>query len=120
MRRRTRPPTSRVQSGLGILTSLVVGAANTSPSRVDAQLEVRPRSAAFWTVAGTVIVTAGALDERARTGALGYRSGALGSLADAGNTLGTGRTIITGLAVGYLGARLLHRRDVADRVLRIA
>lgn len=44
----------------------------------------------------------------------------LTGLADAGSTMGTGRNLIAGLALTYVGARLAGRRSVADGVLRVA
>lgn len=90
------------------------------PSAAGAQFEVRPRSATFWVAAGGAVAATALFDERLRETSLRHRSGSLGSLADAGNAMGTGRNIIAGLAVAYVGARLLHRREAADGVLRVA
>jgi membrane-associated phospholipid phosphatase len=87
---------------------------------MEAQFDVRPRSVVFWTSGVVAIAGAAILDERIRSATLEHRTGALTSVADAGNRLGTGRNLIGGLLVTYVGARLLHRRSLADGVLRVA
>jgi membrane-associated phospholipid phosphatase len=86
----------------------------------SAQVRLRPHDLAFWAAAGVSIVTAAALDERARTATLDHRSGVARTAADAGNAMGTGRNIIAGLALTYVGARLTHHRRTADAVLRVS
>jgi membrane-associated phospholipid phosphatase len=86
----------------------------------SAQLEVRPRSAAFWLAAGGALAATAILDERARTFSLDHPSGVARTVADAGNFAGTGRNIIAGLALAYVTARLTHHRSTANGVLRIA
>lgn len=85
-----------------------------------AQLRLRPRSVGFWVAAASGLAAAAALDQRARSFTLAHPSGVARTFADAGNTLGTGRNIIAGLAVSYIGARLTHHRSAADAVLRIS
>jgi len=67
-----------------------------------------------------VIAGAALVDERVRTFSVDHRSGIARTLADAGNTVGTGRNLIAGLAVSYIGARLTHHRATADAVLRVS
>lgn len=90
------------------------------PHVAASQLRIRPADARFWIAAGTAVATTALLDERLRDASLRHRSGVLHGLADAGNELGTGRNIITGLAVAYVAARLTNQRRVADGVLRVA
>jgi len=86
----------------------------------DAQLRLRPKHVAFWVGAATAATAAALVDERARTYSLEHRSGLARSFADAGNAAGTGRNIIVGLALTYIGARLTHHRATASDVLRIS
>jgi membrane-associated phospholipid phosphatase len=90
------------------------------PAEAGAQPRILPRSTAFWLTAGLALTSAALMDEHIRTASLEHRSGALDALADAGNQLGTGRNIIGALALTYVGARVLHRKPLADRVLRVA
>ena len=90
------------------------------PAEARAQTRILPRSPAFWATAGLAVATTALMDERIRTASLGHRSSTLDALADAGNQLGTGRNIIGALALTYVGARVLHRKPLADRVLRVA
>jgi membrane-associated phospholipid phosphatase len=110
---------TRLHIGWGSILLLALGVVH-SPAEAGAQVQLRPRSETFWASAGVALVGAAFLDEQARTTTLSHRSGVLSSIADAGNQLGTGRNIISGLAITYVGARLLHRRAVADGVLRVA
>jgi membrane-associated phospholipid phosphatase len=89
-------------------------------SSASAQVRVRPHHVAFWAAAGVSIAAAAALDERARRATLDHRSGIATTFADAGNAMGTGRNIIAGLALTYIGARLTHHRRTADGVLRVS
>jgi membrane-associated phospholipid phosphatase len=91
-----------------------------SPRPAGAQLDVRPRSVVFWTATVVALGGAAILDERIRSTTLDHHTRVLTSLANAGNDLGTGRNLIGGLVVTYVGARLLHRRSLADGVLRVA
>ena len=91
-----------------------------SPAEARGQFEVRPTSTTFWTSAGVALLGAALMDERIRTATLAYQSSVLTSIADAGNWLGTGRNLIAGLAITYVGARLLHHRALADGTLRVA
>ena len=91
-----------------------------SPAEARGQFEVRPTSATFWTTAGVALLGAALMDEHIRTATLAHQSGVLTSIADAGNWLGTGRNLIAGLAITYVGARLLHHRALADGTLRVA
>ena len=101
-----------------VAAGLVVGGATGSP--LAAQVRLRPHDIAFWAAAAASITVAAALDERARSATIDHRSGIGRSLADAGNVMGTGRNIIAGLALTYVGARLTHRRRMADAVLRVS
>lgn len=91
-----------------------------SPAIARAQLELRPKSPAFWAGAAVAVTTAALLDARAQRFSLDHRSGLARTVADAGNFAGTGRNIIAGLAITYLGARLTGHRHVATDVIRIA
>jgi membrane-associated phospholipid phosphatase len=88
--------------------------------RAEAQIEVRPRSAAFWTAAGGVLLGAALADEQLRSASLQHQSSTLARLADAGNAMGSGRNLIAGLAIAYVGARLTGHRAFARRVLHVA
>jgi membrane-associated phospholipid phosphatase len=90
------------------------------PAEAGAQRRILPRSTAFWLTAGLALTATALMDEHVRTASLAHRSGALDALADAGNQLGTGRNIIGALALTYVGARVLHHKPLADRVLRVA
>lgn len=85
----------------------------------QAQVEVRPSSAAFWTAAGAVLLGAVLTDQHLRSASLAHRSPALARLADAGNAMGTGRNLIAGLAIVYVGARLTGQRALANGVLHV-
>jgi membrane-associated phospholipid phosphatase len=87
---------------------------------MGAQARVRPRSGAFWAVAGSALAAAALSDQRLRTFSIEHRSGIARTFADAGNEMGTGRNLIAALAVTYVGARLAHRRSTASAVLRIS
>ena len=118
VRQQSRPnATSQITWGSILLLALSVV---HWPSDAGAQVELRPRSGTFWASAGIALVGASLMDEHVRATTLAHRSGVLTSLADAGNQLGTGRNIITALAITYVGARLLQRQAVADGVLRVA
>jgi membrane-associated phospholipid phosphatase len=88
--------------------------------RAHAQVSIQPTSVQFWATAGGAITAAALLDESARTFWLERHSGFARTLADAGNTMGTGRNIIVGLAATYIVARVTHHRRTADAVLRIS
>ena len=90
------------------------------PIEAEAQTRILPRSRTFWLTAGLALTSAALVDEHVRTASLAHQSDALGALADVGNQLGTGRNIIGALALTYVGARVLHRKPLADRVLRVA
>jgi len=83
-------------------------------------VNIQPASVQFWATAGGAIAAAALLDESARTFWLDRHSGFARTLADAGNTMGTGRNIIVGLAATYVVARVTHHRRTADAVLRIS
>lgn len=102
---------------LPIVLALLGGA--SIASEVPGQ-QLRPRRTTFWVGVGVALVGASLLDEQIRVSTLAHRSGVLGSLSDAGNTLGTGRNVIGALAISYVGARLFHRTSMADDVLRLA
>jgi membrane-associated phospholipid phosphatase len=95
-------------------------AATIVAESVRAQVNIQPTSVQFWATAGGAITAAALLDESARTFWLGRHSGFARTLADAGNTMGTGRNIIVGLAATYVVARVTHHRRAADAVLRIS
>ena len=112
----TRRPDTRATPLVGVAVIAVL----LSGSPASAQVRVHPRSFGFWAAAGVSVAAAALLDERARTTTLDHRSGLATTFADAGNAMGTGRNIIAGLAITYLGARLTHHRRTADAVLRVA
>ena len=85
----------------------------------QAQVEVRPGTAAFWAAAGAVVLGAALADEHLRSASLEHRSSALARLADAGNAMGTGRNLIAGLAIAYVGARLTGQHALATGVLHV-
>jgi membrane-associated phospholipid phosphatase len=101
-----------------LVAAAVVG--SLSGSSACAQVRVQPRYVAFWAAAGASIAAAAVFDERARNATLEHRSGIATTFADAGNAMGTGRNIIAGLALTYVGARLARHRRTADAVLRVA
>jgi membrane-associated phospholipid phosphatase len=95
-------------------------AVSSTAASASAQVSVQPRQLGFWAAAGASILVAAVFDEQARSATLEHRSGVATTLADAGNAMGTGRNIIAGLALTYVGARLTRHRRTADAVLRVA
>ena len=85
-----------------------------------AQIDVRPSSVAFWTAAAGVLLGAALADEQLRLASLQHQSSGLARLADAGDAMGSGRNLIGGLAIAYVGARLTGHRGFASKVLHVA
>ena len=71
-------------------------------------------------VGGLTLLAAAAADERVRHWAVSHRASDLERAADAGNVIGRGRVVMTGMAVAYVGARLARRPRVARAVVRSA
>jgi membrane-associated phospholipid phosphatase len=114
------PSAMRAQRSLSLTATWVMLSTLAGARTADAQLSLRPRSRGFWIGAAAAVTAAGLADERAQRFSLAHRSGLARTFADAGNAMGTGRNVIAGLALTYVGARLTGHRSAANDVLRIS
>jgi len=110
----------RPQRSTSLAATCVVVATLGMGRAADAQLSLRPKSRSFWIGAVTAVAATALLDERTRHFSVSHRSGLARTFADAGNAAGTGRNVIAGLALTYVGARLTGHGSTANDVLRVS
>lgn len=85
-----------------------------------AAAQVRPAARAFWIAGAAGVVTAAALDGSARSYALGHRGTALDRTAEAVAPLGLAHYCVPGLALAYVGSRIVGDSALAAAALRVA
>lgn len=74
----------------------------------------------LWVASSVALAAAFVFDERLRLLAIANHSQSLDRLSSGADVLGTAGHIVPALVTTYVGARLFHRRSLADATLRVA
>ena len=90
-----------------------------APQTSDVRRTADTREREEWIASSAALATALVLDERLRSVALANHSPTLDRLASGADVLGTAGHIVPALVTAYVGARLFHRRSLAEAALRV-